>query len=533
MSGELEDRARSRLGTVLRGKYRLESVLGVGGMAVVYKATHRNQAEYAIKMLHPELSYNADLRARFLREGYAANSVKHPGVVRVVDDDVSEDGAAFLVMELLDGVPCDSLLSRHGGRLPLDAVCVLALELLDVLAVAHAKAIIHRDIKPANLFVTRDGSLKVLDFGIARVRDTMAGSAQATGTGVLLGTPAFMAPEQAIGKASDVDARADLWAVGATVFMLATGAMVHEAETAPQLLVKLATQPARSLAAVLPDAPAAIVGVVDRALAFDKAQRWPTASVMRDALASACRAAFGESASRAVLASLVGQLPAQLASTLAAPENWAASPPPAGHSPAQRELPDATMTAGPMPAPLAPGVVVETSRPVSTSPVPPKHRSARGIVAALVMFVALASVVGIALALRGKHAAPEPAVTSVNSTGPAESFGAAVTTSTAVTTSRAIDSARQESSDAAGQNALAPSASGAPPIKSESAGYGHAASPPHPKIPPPEATPTASHLAQGSPVVRPEAPPPPASRQSASPTTSPAGPRMDPLDGRR
>src|SRR5450755_3669237 len=109
---EILTRAEARLGTVLLGKYRLDRVLGVGGMAVVYKATHRNQAEFAIKMLHPELSFNEDIRTRFLREGYAANSVKHPGSVRVVDDDVAEDGAAFLVMELLDGMPCDALAAQ-------------------------------------------------------------------------------------------------------------------------------------------------------------------------------------------------------------------------------------------------------------------------------------------------------------------------------------------------------------------------------------------------------------------------------------
>src|ERR1700742_3687338 len=103
----LEERAQRRIGQVLRGKYRLDRVLGGGGMAAVYKATHRNQAEFAIKMLHPELSLNEDIRSRFLREGYAANSVKHPGAVLVVDDDVGDDGAAFLVMELLDGRACE------------------------------------------------------------------------------------------------------------------------------------------------------------------------------------------------------------------------------------------------------------------------------------------------------------------------------------------------------------------------------------------------------------------------------------------
>src|ERR1700760_1993981 len=108
-------RARARVGTLLKGKYRLDEVLGIGGMATVYRATHRNRAQLAVKVLHPELSVRAEVRARFLREGYASNSVVHPGVVRVVDDDV-EDGAAFLVMDLLEGIDADSLATRSGGK---------------------------------------------------------------------------------------------------------------------------------------------------------------------------------------------------------------------------------------------------------------------------------------------------------------------------------------------------------------------------------------------------------------------------------
>src|SRR5262249_49111838 len=210
------DAARTRLGTVLRGKYRLDTVLGVGGMSIVYRAVHRNQAEFAIKMLLPEHAANEEIRSRFLREGYAANSVKHPGAVRVVDDDVSEDGAAFLVLELLHGIPCDQLCTERGGRLPFDVASAIGVEVLDVLEAAHSKGIIHRDIKPGNLFVLRDGTIKVLDFGIARVRETVATGIHTTGGGMLLGTPAFMAPEQALGKAGEVDLRADIWAMGAT-----------------------------------------------------------------------------------------------------------------------------------------------------------------------------------------------------------------------------------------------------------------------------------------------------------------------------
>lgn len=311
--------ATSRLGTVLKGKYRLDAILGMGGMAVVYKATHRNRAEYAIKMLLPEQSMAPEIRSRFLREGYAANSVKHAGAVRVLDDDVSEDGAAFLVLELLHGLACDKLIADCGGRLPVHAACEIALQTLEVLEAAHANGIIHRDIKPANLFVLRDGTIKVFDFGIARVRETMTGGAHTTGSGMLLGTPAFMAPEQALGKAKDVDLRVDVWATGATLFTLLSGAQVHEGDTPRDLLMKLITQPARSLQVVAPDVPRPIVEVVDRALDIDREGRFPTARAMRDELEAAMLRLWPEPPARAVLAALVTSVVPLVAADLEAP----------------------------------------------------------------------------------------------------------------------------------------------------------------------------------------------------------------------
>ena len=278
--------ARERVGRVLRGKYRLERVLGVGGMAAVYLATHRNNKQFAVKMLHPELSIRDNIRTRFLREGYVANSVKHDGAVAVLDDDVAEDGSAFLVMELLEGSPVDEVWARSGKRLPLGLALAIGDALLDVLSAAHARGVVHRDLKPANLFLTNDGELKVLDFGIARLLDDTAGG-QATASGQMLGTPAFMAPEQALAKASEIDSQTDLWAVAATLFLLLSGHFVHEGENASQLLVAAATKPARALASVAPEVPAAVAQVIDRGLAFDKKERWTKASAMRDALRAA------------------------------------------------------------------------------------------------------------------------------------------------------------------------------------------------------------------------------------------------------
>ncbi len=297
MDPELEQRASARIGTTIRDKYRIESVLGVGGMAVVYRATHRNQAEFAIKMLHPELSMRESLRQRFLREGLAANSVKHPGVCAVVDDDVAEDGAAFLVMELLIGTSVQALAKASGKKIPVQQACNILDQLLDVLAAAHEKGIIHRDIKPANLFLTTDGTLKVLDFGIARVRDAMSSDVSMTGTGVLLGTPGFMAPEQARGQQDEIDARTDLWAAGATFFKLVSGKLVHTGENSTQLMLAAATTAPRSIEAVA-EVPSAIARVVDRALDFDRASRWASAAEMQRALRAATNEAFGAMPSR-------------------------------------------------------------------------------------------------------------------------------------------------------------------------------------------------------------------------------------------
>jgi len=282
--GEANDdpatRAEARIGRVLSAKYRLDRVLGVGGTATVYAATHlRNANRVAVKVLHRDLSRDASLRARFLREGYAANSVGHPGTVRVLDDDTSEDGSVFIVMDLLEGETLDARWARGGRRLGAREVVRLMCDALDVLAAAHARGVVHRDIKPENLFLTRDGQLKVLDFGVARLRD---GSPSQTRVGAVFGTPAFMAPEQALGRSAEVDALSDIWAVGATAFSLLSGRLVHEGRTPEQMLVRSVTQPAPLLRSVIPDTPRLVAQIVDRALSFEKAGRWPTALAMRD-----------------------------------------------------------------------------------------------------------------------------------------------------------------------------------------------------------------------------------------------------------
>ena len=284
---DIIERANARLGSVLKGKWRLDAVIGIGGMASVYAATHRNQARAAIKLLHPEVALDSEVTARFLREGYVANAVGHPGTVTVLDDDVTEDGAPFLVMELLVGQTLDTMLAMEPDGIAVHEVEGLLDQLLEVLAAAHDKGIVHRDLKPENLFLTSEGRLKVLDFGIARLRELSNPSPSATQAGAVLGTPAFMAPEQALGRWHEVDGHTDIWAVGATAFTLLTGQFVHNAESVQEQLVLSATRPARRIRELNAAVPEALAEVIDRALSFDRAARYPHARAMRGALRQA------------------------------------------------------------------------------------------------------------------------------------------------------------------------------------------------------------------------------------------------------
>ena len=273
-------RAEARIGSFIKDKWQLDRLLGVGGMACVYAATHRNKKRAALKMLHRELSSDPAIRERFLREGYLANSVGHRGAVAVDDDDVAEDGSAFIVMELLDGETLDQRWRRKDRCLPLEEVLVVGDQVLDTLAAAHDQGVVHRDLKPENLFLTRDGVVKLLDFGIGRLKE-MKGLPSTTLSGAAMGTPAFMAPEQARGRWDEVDGQTDLWALGATLFALLAGEYVHEGETVNETLALAVTQPARSIRALRPDLPPAVAAFIDRSLQYAKPQRFADARAMQ------------------------------------------------------------------------------------------------------------------------------------------------------------------------------------------------------------------------------------------------------------
>jgi len=311
---------QDRSGSVLAGKYRLEKLLGEGGMASVYRATHRNGSRVAIKILHRVLSVDKDIRERFLYEGYAANASGHKGAVHVIDDAVADDGSVFLVMEYLDGVCVNDLWERRDLQLSPQVSLSIVHGLLDILVTAHGNRVIHRDIKPENIFITRDGDIKLLDFGIARLPQSMRSSTP-TETGARLGTPAFMPPEQARGNVRDIDVRSDLYGVGAVLFTLMSGQYIYDCSNPSEYLIKAATEPARSLSSLLPDIPASVGFLVDKALAFNKEERWESAAVMFEAVLAACEEHYGGVLTQAQLADL-GQPAAADILDPAGPSAW-------------------------------------------------------------------------------------------------------------------------------------------------------------------------------------------------------------------
>jgi serine/threonine-protein kinase len=282
--------ARARVGTSLAG-WQLDRVLGVGGMGSVFLGRRADGAVAAVKILHARYCAVEPLRKRFLREGPlgSALSTMGPlceGLPQIYESGLAPDGTAYLVMEVLDGETVFDRMARE-RVLPVDQVLWMAHKVLDVLAVAHAYGIIHRDLKPENLHLGRDGRFKVLDFGVARVTDTLPEyvgvlpEQTRTQTGTALGSCEYMPPEQAIGNNKEVDGRTDLFGLGATMYRLLSGHAVHGDREGGNLLIAAATEPVPPLASVAPHLLAPICAVVDRALAFAKKERYPDAATMR------------------------------------------------------------------------------------------------------------------------------------------------------------------------------------------------------------------------------------------------------------
>jgi serine/threonine-protein kinase len=281
-----------RLGEIVGGKYRLVRFLAGGGMGVVYEAQHAVvRRRFAVKFLRRDFSERREILLRFQREAEAAGALESENVTAAVDFGIADDGSPYIVMEFLVGESLEALLARE-KRLAVTRAADLVSQACRGIAAAHAAGIVHRDLKPHNLYVCRrqDGTdlVKVLDFGIAKLEAFDDGLA--TRTGLVLGTPAYMSPEQARGDKT-VDARADVYGLGAILYQLLSGEKPHPGASHNAILHHIATQPPVPLRAEQLALPAALVAVIDRSLASDLEARFPSAEALAEALAPFARRA--------------------------------------------------------------------------------------------------------------------------------------------------------------------------------------------------------------------------------------------------
>jgi hypothetical protein len=270
---------------ILAGKYRLIERIGEGGMGTVWRARNEVlECDVAIKVLNKTLVDDATAGARFRQEARAAAQIRHPNICAALDLG-EQDGAPFLVMEHLRGESVAARMTREGTLAPRAAVAIL-LEALAGLAAAHAAGIIHRDFKPENVFLAEEGDrvvAKILDFGVSKYIGGDAERVKLTRTGALIGTPAYMSPEQALGL-DDVDARSDVWAAGVVLYELVAGSLPYLAANYNAMLVKIATEAPRPLLDAAPAVDPALAGTVFAALAHRREDRTQTARALADAL---------------------------------------------------------------------------------------------------------------------------------------------------------------------------------------------------------------------------------------------------------
>jgi eukaryotic-like serine/threonine-protein kinase len=260
--------------------YEVRSLLGQGGMGAVYAAEHPVLGRrVAIKVLHPEFAKDTTLVGRFHNEARAANAIGHPNIIDVIDVGTLPDGLPYLMMELLEGESLRDRLRRL-VVLPVASVLEIMVQAASALGAAHAKGIVHRDLKPDNLFATRGKlpgepeRLKVLDFGIAKLRNDFGGDSVKTRTGALIGTPLYMSPEQCRGLAQEVDHRTDIYALGVIVYELLCGAPPFQAQGWGDLLMKHVSEPPRPPVELNPAIPAHVNAAVLRALGKRREDRF-------------------------------------------------------------------------------------------------------------------------------------------------------------------------------------------------------------------------------------------------------------------
>ena len=274
-----------QVGELINQKYRLLRLIGEGGMGSVYEARHELLGTHvALKFLHPEIAHQYSLKERFLQEARVSATVLSPHIVRVSDVDTSGD-AAYLVMELLTGHSLQALL-EHDSRLPVSQAVQYTLQILQGLQHAHDRGVVHRDLKPDNVFITPAEPtplIKLLDFGIAKLRQSEEYQMTLTRPGSVMGTPEYMAPEQAY-SADLVDARSDIYAVGVMLFQMLSGRRPAEGDSPQAIAHQVLTGQVLSLEQLCTELPPGLIAAVERATAANPNDRWESAVAMLEAL---------------------------------------------------------------------------------------------------------------------------------------------------------------------------------------------------------------------------------------------------------
>jgi len=279
------DRSLSaRLIQALGSSYTVDGEIGRGGMGVVYNARdERLKRQVAIKVLPPELAFREEIRLRFLREAETAAQLSHPHIVPIHSVGEAPDGLVYFIMAYVDGESLAAKLKRR-GRLPPDEARRIMLETADALGAAHAFGIIHRDVKPDNILLEGSrGRVVVTDFGIAKALSSSTGPQTLTATGVAIGTPHYMSPEQAAGD-REIDGRSDIYSLGVVSYQMLAGELPFHAPTVPGILMKHITEQAPLVTEKRPDVPEDLAACVMRCLEKDPDDRWPTADALRRAL---------------------------------------------------------------------------------------------------------------------------------------------------------------------------------------------------------------------------------------------------------
>ncbi|MBS2014939.1 MAG: serine/threonine protein kinase [Deltaproteobacteria bacterium] len=520
------------IGSVIAGKYRIDRILGAGGMGVIFAGHHAAlDQRVAIKVLKPSAIDNAEFVARFGREARAAAKLRSEHVARVIDVGESDKGLPFMVMEYLSGKDLSRVL-KDGGPLPIEDACEYVLQACEGLAEAHAAGIVHRDLKPANLFLTTgtDGTplVKVLDFGISKILsspgDDSAPSEGLTQTQAMIGSPHYMSPEQ-LKSARNVDARTDIWSLGGVLFKLLTNEPAFEGDSTPELCVSILVGPLRSMRAIRPDIPEDLEALVGKCLSKDPKDRFATVSDLARALSRFGPAHTRSSVERIARVTTNPRLrfggdsdpPPNAPASVPRLEKTAPLAPASGADAVDVKLEMTTLTSS---ASSVPNERLPSQSSATATASPERKRSplVLGAVAAALVVVAI----GVAFAL-GRGKAEPPSATPAVTPPPPSALGAGATAATA-------SAAPSVTPPAPAEAQVSPAATtAAPPASSPSA----AAS----TIVPGKsgARPAGAHVPAAAPAAK--APPPKASAAPApvtpAPAPSPALPGMPDFGGRK